>query len=168
MATNSTDNSNTQTPAVSEEMPMQGGGRQGGGRGGMGMPRGDAMPNGEAPPAMPEGEMPTGEMTPPQDNGNAEIENGQQTQPSNSENKQDTTTDTTNENSNRMQRGGMGGGMGGMNGGMPGNTQNTENAETVSQGGILDFIKTYSTPITSVILLALAFVFVIFYKRKTY
>lgn len=132
------------------------------------MPWGDAMPSGEMPPAIPEGEMPPAipesEMTPSQDSGSAEFENGQQTQPSDSENIKDTTTDTTNENSNRMQRGGMGGGMGGMQG----NTQKTENTETASQSGILDFIKTYSTPITAVILLALAFVFVIFYKRKTY
>lgn len=32
----------------------------------------------------------------------------------------------------------------------------------------LGFVKTYSTPITSVILLFLAFIFVIFYRRKNY
>ena len=30
------------------------------------------------------------------------------------------------------------------------------------------FVKTYSTPITSVVLLGLAFIFVIFYRRKNY
>lgn len=163
MAANSTDGTNADMPAVTEEMPTQdGGNRQGGGPDGMGgqHPGGENAQGGKAP-AMPDGEMPIGEATPPE-------ENGQQEQPSNSENTVDTTTDTTDERSNRMQSGGMNGGMDGMNGGMREDTQNTENGETASQDGILDLIKIYSTPITAVILLALAFVFVLFYKRKTY
>ena len=79
-----------------------------------------------------------------------------------------------------MQNGGMppnmqNGGMSrqGMNNGqMPegrfmGNNFNgqTQEAEPMT---FLGFVKTYSTPITSVILLAFAFVFVIFYRRKNY
>ena len=70
-----------------------------------------------------------------------------------------------------MQNGGMS--RQGMNNGqMPdgrfmGNNFNgqTQEAEPMT---FLDFVKTYSTPITSVILLAFAFVFVIFYRRKNY
>lgn len=51
---------------------------------------------------------------------------------------------------------------GGMNGQFPGNMQNGQAAEPKS------FVETYSTPIISMILLALAYVFVIFYKRKHY
>ncbi|MBR2886308.1 MAG: hypothetical protein IKB93_16205, partial [Clostridia bacterium] len=58
---------------------------------------------------------------------------------------------------------------GGMQGGFPGNKQNnnqqTKDVEPITFWG---FVKTYSTPIASVILLALAFIFVIFYRRKNY
>lgn len=39
---------------------------------------------------------------------------------------------------------------------------------TPSQRGVSGFLREYTTPIVSVVLLALAFVFVIFYKRKMY
>ena len=74
-----------------------------------------------------------------------------------------------------MQNGGMsreGMNNGQMPGGMgefPGNMQNfngqTQEEEPMTFSG---FVKTNSTPITSVILLAFAFVFVIFYRRKNY
>lgn len=58
---------------------------------------------------------------------------------------------------------------GDMQGGFPGNMQSnsrqTQEAEPMTFGS---FVKTYSTPITSVILLTLAFIFVIFYRRKNY
>lgn len=43
-----------------------------------------------------------------------------------------------------------------------------QNTETEQEKGFWGFVKTNITPIISVILLALAFVFVIFYKRKNY
>lgn len=66
---------------------------------------------------------------------------------------------------NRQFGGQMPGGMGGF----PGNVQNFNGQTQEEQPkGFLGFVKTYSTPITSVILLALAFIFVIFYRRKNY
>lgn len=56
-------------------------------------------------------------------------------------------------------------GMGGFRGNMQNNSERTTEAEPLTFWG---FVKTYSTPITSVILLALAFIFVIFYRRKNY
>ena len=50
----------------------------------------------------------------------------------------------------------------------PGMTDQEQNAEEKAENIILTFVKTYSTPIISVVLLAFAFVFVIFYKRKSY
>ena len=74
-------------------------------------------------------------------------------------------------------RGGMGIPPEGMNRGqMPegmeeslGNMQNDNmNTQVEQPTDFLSFVKTYSTPITSVILLVLAFIFVIFYRRKNY
>ena len=48
---------------------------------------------------------------------------------------------------------------------MQNNNQQTRETEPMTFWG---FVKTYSTPITSVILLALAFIFVVFYRRKNY
>lgn len=62
-----------------------------------------------------------------------------------------------------MPQSGIGGGQ--APDGMPNNTQNTEAEQSE---GFIGVIKTYPTPITSVILLILAFVFVFFYKRKQY
>ena len=53
-------------------------------------------------------------------------------------------------------------------GGIPVSMQNNNNTVAEKETGFLGFIKTYSTPITSVFLLILAFIFVIFYKRKNY
>ena len=54
-------------------------------------------------------------------------------------------------------------------GSFPGNIQNpNQNTKTEQEIGFWGFVKAYSTPITSVILLALAFIFVIFYRRKNY
>lgn len=66
---------------------------------------------------------------------------------------------------NQQFDGQMPGGMGSF----PGNMQNF-NGQTQEDApqGFLGFVKTYSTPVTSVILLFLAFIFVIFYRRKNY
>ena len=50
----------------------------------------------------------------------------------------------------------------------PGMTEQEQEAEGKAENIILTFVKMYSTPIISVVLLAFAFVFVIFYKRKSY
>ncbi len=61
------------------------------------------------------------------------------------------------------------GNMRGFRGEMPpGMTEQEQSAEEISENKILTFVKTYSTPIISVVLLVFAFVFVIFYKRKSY
>lgn len=57
------------------------------------------------------------------------------------------------------------GGMGGFNGGMQEGAQPVQSSQ---QTGFAGFVKTYSTPITSVILLGLAYVFLFLYKRKHY
>ena len=49
----------------------------------------------------------------------------------------------------------------------PGSMQNGQNAAE-KPTGFFGFVKTYSTPITSVVLLGPAFIFVIFYRRKNY
>ena len=155
-ATNSA--GSTTTPSASEEIPMQrGGSRQGAEASSTeDLPQGDKSQNGEMP-TMPEGEMPFGEGTPPQNNENATAGNIQQEQPQNGENAQGNAT-----LENNPPRNGM---MPGDRGEMQGNAQN---AEAQSKTGVLGFIQTYFTPITSVFLLILAFVFVAFYKRKRY
>ena len=73
--------------------------------------------------------------------------------------------ETTADKETEMPQGGMGGrgSFGGMM--QPGqNTPETESTPMTFTG----FLKEYQTPIISVILLALAFVFVIFYKRKRF
>lgn len=59
----------------------------------------------------------------------------------------------------------MPGGMREFGGIMP---QGGENAQAEPETGFIGFIKTYQNPIISLITLILAFVFVIFYKRKIY
>ena len=135
------------------------------------MPQGDFVP--------PEGfTPPNGEFTPPQ---NA----GEFTPPESSKNSAEAVTPPANENvttenqqtqengeeSNRTQGGNQqfGGQMPGGMGGFPGNMQNLNGQTQEEQPkGFLGFVKTYSTPITSVVLLGLAFIFVIFYRRKNY
>ena len=58
----------------------------------------------------------------------------------------------------------FGGGMGGFSG----NMTNSQNTVSNQSAGFLGFVKTYSTPVTSIILLGLAFIFVVFYRRKNY
>ena len=168
-ATNTTEDTIAENSQATEEFPQRQGRPQGGGRGNMGTP--PEMPNGEMPPELPEGmtppEMPNGEM-PPQMNGQANAENQQQSgQSSSGSNAENGTATEENANSDRIQRGE--GNMGGFRGEMPpGMTEQEQSTEEKAENKILTFVKTYSTPIISVVLLAFAFVFVIFYKRKSY
>jgi len=45
---------------------------------------------------------------------------------------------------------------------------NDQGIQTEQETDFFGFVKTYSTPVASVILLVLAFIFVIFYRRKNY
>lgn len=57
----------------------------------------------------------------------------------------------------------------GNRGGFSGNMQNgTQNGTQPEAQGFAGFVKEYSTPIASVILLAIAYAFVLLYKRKHY
>ncbi len=58
--------------------------------------------------------------------------------------------------------------MGELSGKMPPDMEIQEEGEQAPKSEILEFVKEYSTPIISVVLLSFAFVFVIFYKRKSY
>ena len=172
---------------ASQQMPQ--GERPQGGRGNMGMPPSGDM-QGRTPPNMPNGEMPQGEFTPPEGftlpEGFTPPQNaGEFTSPESSKNSAEAVTPPANENAtteNRQtQENGtesnqtpgrnqqFGGQMPGGMGGFPGNMQNF-NGQTQENApkGFLGFVKTYSTPITSVVLLGLAFIFVIFYRRKNY
>ena len=137
--------------------------QQGGGRGGMPpmgeMPQGEFTPSEDFTPpqnagefAPPESSKNNAEAVTPPANENVTTEN-QQTQ----ENGED-----ANQTPGRNQQ------FGGM-GGFPGNMQNF-NGQTQEDApkGFLGFVKTYSTPTTSIVLLGLAFIFVIFYRRKNY
>ena len=123
------------------------------------MPQGEfTPPEGFTPPqnagefAPPESSKNNAEAVTPPANENVTTEN-QQTQENGTE---------SNQTPGRNQQ------FGGM-GGFPGNMQNF-NGQTQEDApkGFLGFVKTYSTPITSVVLLGLAFIFVIFYRRKNY
>ena len=168
-AANTQGDTPTENNQTTEEMPNRQERPQGGGRGNMGMP--PNMPSGEVPPELPEGmtppEMPNGEM-PPQMNGQANAENQQQSgQSSSGSNAENTMGTEGNANPDATQRGK--GNMGGFRGEMaPGMTEQEQSTEEKTENKILIFVKTYSTPIISVVLLAFAFVFVIFYKKKTY
>ena len=150
-ATNTQGDTPTENNQTTEEMPNRQERPQGGGRGNMGIP-----------PEMPNGEMP------PQINGQANAENQQQSgQSSSGSNAENTTATEGNANPDRIQRGE--GNMGGFRGEMPpGMTEQEQSTEEKAENKILTFVKTYSTPIMSVVLLVFAFVFVIFYKRKSY
>ncbi|MBR5614631.1 MAG: hypothetical protein IKW64_04940 [Clostridia bacterium] len=174
-------------PEVSKEMPFKGGERPQGGRGGMGMPQSGDMQGRGTPPEMPNGEMPSGDFAPPQNAGefippqnageftppqgnessNAEITAPQADTGVAEENQQ---MPENSEESGQTQSGNVlfGGQMPEGMGRFSGNMQNGQNTATEQPTGFLGFVKTYSTPITSVILLALAFIFVTFYRRKNY
>lgn len=159
MAENTSSVTDGTASGASQQMPQ--GERPQGGRGNMGMP-------------------PSGEFTPPQNAGkftpsqNDVKTNGTEpTEPNadagmTEENQQ---TQENSEESNQTQGGNQqfGGQMPGGMGGFPANMQNF-NGQTQEEApkGFSGFVKTYSTPITSVVLLIIAFIFVIFYRRKNY
>ena len=165
---------------VSEQMPQ--GAEEGpqGVRRNMGTPPSDDMQNRGTPPnvsnsAMPpkgmnRGQKPSGEVTPPQNTEFGNTEKVSQSTPAAKETAEnETSTDEQNNHDTEENPQFEGRMPGGMQGGFPGNMQNnnqqTKDAEPMTFWG---FVKTYSTPIASVILLALAFIFVIFYRRKNY
>lgn len=157
-AANPNNNPNSEAPAAAAETPEEEKHSQQ--QGNMQIPQQNGMNRGELPPQN--NDENTAELP---------IENS----PQNSENTNAKTPDSSNDN---KQNGGKAptpneddarfknqipGGIG--DGDMRFNTQNTETEPTTFLGRL---IKNYPTPVTSVILLALAFVFVIFYKRKHY
>ena len=173
----------TDGSAAGASQQMSQGERTQGERGNMGMPPSGDM-QGRTPPNMPNGEMPQGEFTPPE-SFTPPQNAGEFAPPESSKNNAEAVTPPANENvttenqqtqengedANQTQGGNqqfgdqMPGGMGGFSGNMQSfNGQTQENAPK----GFLGFVKTYSTPITSVVLLGLAFIFVIFYRRKNY
>ena len=138
-ATNTQGDITAENSQTTEEMPNRQERPHGGGRGNMGMP--PNMPIGEAPTEWPEG------MTPP------EMPDGEMSL---------TTEDAfqDGETTSVMSEGEM----------LPDVTtrENSSSAEGKTSNGVAGFVKKYFTPITSVILLILAFIFVILYKRKQY
>lgn len=129
------------------------------------------IPNGKIPrEGMNRGQKPSGEFTPPQNTDVEKNENVPQSTPKSHETTENETSTDEKSNHNIEENPQFEGRMpGGIQGGFPGNMQSnsgqTQEAEPMTFGS---FAKTYSTPITSVILLALAFIFVIFYRRKNY
>lgn len=158
------------TPELTQEMPMQGGQQ--------GTP--PQMPNGERPQGGNRmGQMPQGDFTPPQNNetNSAETPLQENNVPRNEGNQGVNTAPESAPENNSQNPNNAGGENApqdrqfpeGMQGGFPGEMgNNIQNAQTEQQTGFVGFVKAYSTPITSVILLMLAFVFVFFYKRKNY
>ena len=102
----------------------------------------------------PEGFVPSGDFAPPQ-GGMAKTTEETAHQTENNE-----TPQMPQMQGGNRQFGGQMGGMGRFPGGF--SEQNTQTDEEKS------FVKEYATPITSGVLLVLAFIFVIFYRRKNY
>ena len=115
-----------------------------------------AMPDGQRPDGMQMGEPPTGEP-PAGDPGQMNGQNGQPPElPADAE--AGSTQDTMMQNQGQTQRGDQ-------TGRIPGNGQTADAGADVPGGS---FLSQYGTAITSLVLLAAGFVFVIFYKRKNY
>ena len=179
MAENEIPASEEMVPEVSEQISQGAEEQPQGVRGNMGTPpSGDmqgrtppTMPNGKIPrEGMNRGQKPSGEFTPPQNTDVEKTENVPQSTPKSHETTENETSTDEKNNHNIEENPPFEGRMpGGIQGGFPGNMQSnsgqTQEAEPMTFGS---FVKTYSTPITSVILLALAFIFVIFYRRKNY
>lgn len=158
------DNNNSQPM---QEMPIQNGERPQDGQQGTPpeMANGERLQGGNRG-----GRMPQDEFAPSQ---NTETNNNEVAIPQN-ENNQDVNDipenntqnpDDASEQNGQQNRHFPGDMQGGFPGSMQNNNQQNQEAEPMTFGS---FMKTYSTPITSVILLALAFVFVIFYKKRNY
>ena len=136
------------------ESGQDAGGQMQGGWGNM-PPMGE-MPSGEFAP--PEGfTQPTGETAPTRtDDGNEQSAAPGTDSAENGENQQNP------ENAGQMQGGNFpfGGRMPEGMGGFPGNMQNAQNTEAEQPAGFWGFVRTYSTPLISIVLLVLAFIFV--------
>ena len=150
-------------------MPEMRGERPSGGRGGMGMPPSGEMPEGFTPPSMADRKMPNGDFappegfTPPENVGGAAPQNGgavnnvtATTPPV--ENSATTQPPENTKQTNQMQGGMQFGGemteeMKGIFANMQGGNMN---AQEETQAGFIGFVKEYSTPVTSVILLIFA------------
>lgn len=172
MAENTNATNDGTAPEVEEQIPQRK-------QGNIQMPPADDM-QGRTPPSMPNGEMSPEGMNRgqrPSGNHDSSQNSGEFVPPQNNEANHNSETaspqtegNTSAENSqtpgdNQQFDGQIPGGMGGF----PGNMQNfNQNTQTEQETGFLGFVKTNSTPITSVILLALAFAFVVFYRRKNY
>ena len=167
LAENQTSVTNKTFPESVQDMPQEMRERPVGERGNI--PQMRDRENRGTPPAIPNGEMPPERFTPPQSEEDFTPPNHNEitvnesiipeTDNKNTEENAQTSKDT-------FQFGGqMPGGMGGF----PSNMQSF-NGQTQEEHpkGFLGFARTYSTPITSVVLLGLAFIFVIFYRRKNY
>ncbi len=173
-ATDAAEDSAVESGQTIAETPPQGERPQWGGRGGM--PPGMSGENGERP-ARPEGGMPGDQMppdfpegmTPPEmpGNGNVPPQTDAQKQQVDGSNGNAGAIDGENGNTDNMRPNRENWGV------FPGEVPPSmaEQMETTAEktdNGFLTFVKTYSTPIISFVLLAFAFVFVIFYKRKNY
>jgi len=171
-----TDEAAESTNAVEENALPQERGGFGGGRPGSGM-RGGQMGEGMQPPQMSNGEMPEGEgIQPPQmPQGDTAAEDTLMPN-DRAANKETTNADSsqTQIDSSAMAETEPDFGSGDMQGRfperMPQQTDDETNQQKQSEktNTAAGFLKEYSTPVTSIVLLALAFVFVKFYKRKTY
>ena len=140
--------------------PQGGGGRMGRGPGGMGGGRGGMQPPGmenpdrPQPPAMPSEN--TAESD--QDTSAATGESGSMESPG-----------VSGERENMQPPEMTGGrGKGGFSGDMNGEVADVGKNQQGADLSAVSFLKDYSTPVTSLVLLILAFVFVKFYKKKTY
>jgi len=152
---NNTDDASSQVPATQEDITSENM-----------IPRGERpvmppdMANGQRP-AMPRGETRTEETTPPESVYNDE-ENPSISQDAKNNNVEDP----------NIKNFGLGprGDMGNLSQEKVGVAEDDKTTQETNKtpNGIEDFVKTYSTPIISVILLVFAFIFVSFYKRKQY
>jgi len=159
----------TQTENPPQEMPQM---PEGGMRSGRGM----HPPRGGMPPQM--NEMPYQNNQSGEDSQDMQMPdfNNEFAPPPNTPNGQGGTDNTPNGAQGSTQNPNAGsnnirGGMGGFRGGMP--NQGFDSTVPVMSNAQEEltpksFIKEYFTPLLSIVLLALAFVFVIFYKRKNY
>ncbi len=149
------DTNTTADETAQEQMPMQGGmgGRMGGRPGGMG----GQMPENMTPPENGEG------MQRP-DDAPAMAENPQGDEQTATPREGDVSNGTEMQMPDKSNRGNM------MpyNGSFGNENQNAITENEQNSRSIINFVKEYQTPVISVVLLLLAFVFVKFYKRKNY
>lgn len=137
--------------------------------------RGDRPTEGDRP-AMPEGEMPavqdvenvqpeTAQPAQPSDSNSTQAENPQQTQSLDDDMERNGSADDVNGEFGNMQRDDRND--------MRNDEQKNEEASVImneaqSGSGVFGFLQTYGTLLVSIVMLAAAFVFVKFYKRKFY